>query len=124
MKKDFCFSDCIEIVTDKYDMMLYTPAYSKELGLYLYSEDDMPIQYISLIKSKMFIFYLNGMIKQFDGIIRSINVSDKLFSRRIKNGILGELLKYDYDSSVMYELDNSKAFDYEERNNLIRKRSM
>ena len=42
----------------------------------------------------------------------SINVSDKLFSRRIKGGILGELLKYDYDSSVMYELDNSKAFDF------------
>lgn len=124
MKNEFRFSDCIEIVTDKYDMMLYTPAYSEELGLYLYSEEDTPIKYISLIKSKMFIYYTNGTIKQFDGILRSINVSDITFNRRVKCGILGELLKYDYDSAVMYELDVTKAFDYEERSLLIRKRSL
>lgn len=124
MKNEFRFSDCIEIVTDKYDMMLYTPAYSEELGLYLYSEEDAPIKYISLIKLKMFIYYTSGAIKQFDGILRSINVSDITFNRRIKCGILGELLKYDYDSAVMYELDVTKAFDYEERSLLIRKRSL
>ena len=124
MEREFRFSDCIEIVNDKYDCVLYNPVYSEKLGLYLYSDDDMPIQYISLIKSKMFICYLNGLIKQYDGDIRSVSVSDELFSRRVKSGILGELLKYDYDSSIMYELDSKKAFDYEDRMLLIRKRSM
>lgn len=124
MEREFSFSDCIEIVTDTYDSMLYNPVYSKKKGLYLYSEDDMPIQYITLVKSKMFICYLNGLIKQFDGVIRSISVSDELFSRRVKCGILGELLKYDYDSSITYELDSTKAFDYEDRMLLIRKRSL
>ena len=124
MEREFRFSDFIEVVTDKYDSVLFNPVYSENLGLYLYSEDDMPIQYISLIKSKMLICYLNGMIKQFDANIISINVSDELFSRRIKSGILGCLLRYDYDSSVIYELDSTKSFDYEERNMLIRKRSM
>ena len=124
MEREFHFSDCIEVVTDEYDSVLYNPVYSEKFGLYLYSEDDMPIKYLSLIKSKMFIFYLNGTIKQFDATIISINVSDELFSRRIKSGILGELLKYDYDSSVIYDLDNAKAFDYEDRMLLIRKRSL
>jgi len=120
----FLFSDCIEFVTDKCDMFLYNPAYSEELGLYLYSEDDLPIRYISLIKSKMFIYYTNGAIKCLEGMLRSVNVSDFTFNRRVKCGILGELLKYDYDSAVMYKLDVTKAFDYEERNLLIRKRSL
>ena len=67
MEKEVRFSDYIEIVNDKYDTMLYNPVYSEKDGLYLYSEDDMPIRYISLIKSKMFICYLNGLIKQIDG---------------------------------------------------------
>lgn len=124
MEREFRFSDYIEIVNDKDDTILYNPVYSEKNGLYLYSEDDMPIRYISLIKSKMFICYLNGLIKQLDDEIRSINVSDELFSRRIKSGILGELLQYDYDSAVVYELDVTKSFDYEERRLLIRKRSL
>lgn len=124
MEKEVRFSDYIEIVNDKYDTMLYNPVYSEKNGLYLHSEDDMPIRYISLIKSKMFICYLNGLIKQVDDEIRSINVSDELFARRMKSGISGELLQYDYDSAVEYDLDVTKSFDYEERSLLIRKRSL
>ena len=124
MEREFRFSDCIEVITEKYDSVLYNPVYSENLGLYLFSEDDIPIQCLTLIKSKMFICYMNGLVKQFDGNIIAINVSDELFSRRIKSGILGQLLRYDYDSSIIFELDRTKAFDYDERCMLIRKRSM
>lgn len=124
MKKEFLFSDSIEVVMDKDDVMLYTPIYSKELGLYLYNEEEYPIKEIYLVNSKLTIHYLNGIIRQLEGTVLSITVDDKLFKRRMKTGIEGNLLKYDYDDALFYDLDVKKAYDYEKRRSITRKRSL
>ncbi len=124
MKKDFCFTDSIEVLMDNYDFILFTPVYSMELGLYLSTEDDKPIKQIVLLNSKLTVYYVDGMIRQSQNSVLSILVDDKFFKRRIKTGILGDLFKYSYDDATFYGLDVSKAFDYRARNNIIRKRSL
>lgn len=124
MGKDFSFSDTIELLLDNYDFMLFNPVYSSELGLFLSADDYKPIEQIALINSKLTIYYVDGTISQPHNSVLSISVDDKYFRRRIKTGILGDLLKYSYDDALFYDLDASKAFDYKTRSSTTRKRSL
>ncbi len=114
MGKEFSFSsDYIEITTGTYDTLLFTPVYSKELGLYLCKEDDKPIKDITLINSRLIIRYLDGGRQLLDDIIISIEVQDKYFKRKTKSSINNSLFIYSLNDALFYDLEEKKAFDYE-----------
>lgn len=124
MSKKFCFSDYIEVLTSDYDYILFNPVYSNNMGLYLQNEEEKPIEYIVLVNSRIFMFYVDGGFKELDVSAVSIKVHDELFKRRFKYGFEGTLLKYDYDAAICYNLDVTKAIDKKNESANIRKRSI
>lgn len=118
------FSDYIEIITDTYETILYSPIYSSELGLYLSKEDDRPIKEILLIDSKLTIHYLDGEEKEINKMAMSIMVEENLFRKRMKNTISGNLFKYDKKDALIYNLDMTKALDYEVMKPFKKKKSL
>lgn len=125
MEKEFVFSsDYIEITTKEYDSIIYTPIYSENKGLYLYTEDEKPIKNIMLINSGLIINYLDGENRLMDNIVMSITIDDKSFKRRMNEGISGSLFKYSVIDAHFYELEVEKAYDYELYKSITRKRSL
>ena len=115
MKKELCFTDYIEIVTDTYDTLIYSPVFSSTLGLYLFNEDEKPIRDISLINHTFIVSYIDGRIRVMDSEILSVKISDVFFNRRMKMSIDGNLFKYDKAAAMYYDLDISKSIDYENK---------
>ena len=108
MPKDIKFSDYIIFDTSSYESIIYNPVYSKELGLYLYNEDEKGISYISIENDKITLHYLDGETKVLDQDIISITVEDNIFKKRTKKSISGNLLYYDEEAALLYDLDMTK----------------
>ena len=125
MGREFSFSsDYIEILTNNYDSIIYTPVYCENKGLYLYTEDEKPIKDITLINSGLIINYLDGENRLIDNIVMSITIEDSSFKRRMKKSIIGTLFKYSVNDALLYELEIINAFDYETIDPKTRKRSL
>ena len=124
-EKKISFSDSIEILTEEYDYLIYTPVFSSEIGLYLYCDDEKPIKFIELINSKLLIYYVDGGVRCLNSNVLLVNIDDSRFQRRMKSSLSGNLLRYSIYDANYYDLDVSKAFLQEENtNNKSRKRSM
>lgn len=111
--KEFHFSDYIEVLTETYNIIIYSPIYSNRIGLYLGSENEKPIKEISLIDSKLTIHYLDGQKKRLEDKIMSIRIDGTFFKRKMKISIEGNLLKYSTNDAILYNLDINKAYNYD-----------
>lgn len=111
--KEFHFSDYIEVLTETYNIIIYSPIYSNRIGLYLGSENEKPIKEISLINSKLTIHYLDGQKKRLEDKIMSIRIDGTFFKRKMKISIEGNLLKYSTNDAILYNLDINKAYNYD-----------
>lgn len=122
--KEFLFSDCVEIVTNTYDNIIYSPVYSEEIGLYLYCEDHKPIKNIFLNGSKLFIHYIDGTeeMPQFD--VRTVLINGNNFKRKMKSDIEDMLFRYGVSEANRYNLDITKAYDYRAHMPNVKKRSL
>ena len=109
MSKEIRFSDYIMLETSTYDLIIYNPVYSEELGLYLYNDDEKPIRNISIDNSRVTLHYLDGEIKTLKHYIMSVSVEDTLFRRRTNKSISGNLFYYDKDEAIFYDLDVTTA---------------
>lgn len=125
MERKFCFTDYIELLSEKDDSILYSPVFSSNLGLYLFNEEEKPIRDILLINYDVIINYVDGTIRVLDDKIVSVEISDNLFKRRMNITIVGNLFRYDKVAALHYDLDITKAIDYENyKSSAIRKRSL
>lgn len=124
MSVELYFSDHIEIINSAYDTTVYSPIYSEKLGLYLFNENEKPIREILLNESVLTIYYLDGEKKVLDDKVMFIRVFDIRFNKRMKMTIAGNLFKYDKKDALLYNLDMTKAFDYEIEKHNTRKRSI
>ena len=124
MGQEVHFSDYINILTNEYNSMVYNPVYSELVGVYLCSDNDKPIKFITLNNSILTLYYLDGDIKSIEGNILSVEVEDIRFKRRMKIGINGNLFKYSKEDAVFYNLDMSMAFPSDVISGNIRKRSL
>lgn len=124
MGQEISFSDNINILTNGYDSIIFNPVYSDVLGIYLYSDGEKPIKYITLDNSIVTLYYLDGDFKVLNTPIMSIEVDEYRFKRRMKTGINGNLLKYSNEDAILYNLDMTMAFPKEVLCNKTRKRSL
>lgn len=122
MKNEITFSDHVEIITNTYDILLYSVYYSNQLGFYLYCEDDNPIVEATLIDNTLTLYYFDGKVRIVNDIMAA-KVDDSCL-KKINCGIEGNLLRYDREDALFYNLDMTKAFDYKLGNASIRKRSL
>ena len=125
MGKELIFSsDYIEILTNEYDTIIYTPVYSEKVGLYLSLEGDKPIKDILLFNSNIIINYIDGKKKLLDISLMSVTVNDTHFKRRTNTSICGTLFKYTITDAQIYELEVEKSVDYKTPEQSKRKRSI
>lgn len=125
MEREFVFSsDYIEILTKDYDTIIYTPAYSQNLGLYLSSEGENPIKDILLFNSSMIINYIDGKKKLLDISLISVIVNDIHFNRMTNTSICGTLFKYSINDAQIYDLEVEKSVNYKMQKHGKRKRSI
>ena len=124
MGQEVHFSDHISILTYEYDSIVFNPVYSENVGVFLYSEGEKPIKYITLNDSIITLYYLDGDTKSLEGTILSVDVEDIRFKRRMKISINGNLLKYSKEDAIYYDLDMTKAFPKEIIMAKTRKRSL
>lgn len=124
MGKEISFSDYIIVLTSTYDLVIFNPVYSNVLGLYLNIEDKKPIRELTLINGCLTVHYIDGEIEIIDENVLSIEIDDKSIRRRLNSTIEGNLLKYDKEDAIYYNLNILKAFDYSlTRDSKKRKRS-
>lgn len=121
MGREIRFSDYVEFMTERYDIFIYNPVYFDGIGFCLIDDNDKPIKYIQLIDSILTIYYLDGSEQVIDIPIMSITVDERRLTKRADCGISGKLFKYDKKDAIYYNLDMTKALDYDV---IKRKRSM
>lgn len=108
MPREIKFSDYIIFDTSSYESIIYNPVYSEAIGLYLYNEDEKEISYISIENSKITLHYLDGETRVLNEDIISVVVEDDIFKKRTKKSISGNLLYYDKEAALLYNLDMTK----------------
>lgn len=102
------FCDYIEIET-KDDVYIFNLVCTKDNKLYLQYENESLIKELTLLNSKILIFYVNGDIKEINEI-KNIYIDDHRFRRKYFLNIEGTFLKYTEDMAVKYNLDKELAF--------------
>lgn len=103
------FCDNIEITTDN-EVYIFNVVWVKEKGFYLQDEDELLISRLSLLDSKLSIYYANGEIKELNEKIMTINIDDYRFRRKYITGIEGTFLKFSEEMAIKYNLDKELAY--------------
>ena len=108
--KSIQFCDYLEVTSIYDDVYMFNVNWSSSEGLYLTLEGELPnekicIKKIHLVDSTLIFFYLNGETRIPSYFVKSININDSRMKRRCGFGIEGELLKYNKEMALKYDLN-------------------
>lgn len=107
---DIKFCDHIEIIDEKYNFHLFNAMYTKDFGICLIDdENERLVDKLSLINSRIIIYYIDGDIVLLPNAIYEINIYDDRFRKRFNSSLQGSLLKYNLEMANKYNLDINKC---------------
>lgn len=121
---DYMFSDYIEVVTSTHDYIIYTPAYSRKLGLYLYCDDCKPIRNVFLNGKRLIVHYVDDSEEILDVEVDSVLINGSNFKKKMGFDIEDVLFRYGISEVALSEnFDITKAYNHEKNKSIVKKRS-
>ena len=111
----------IEVITANGFKYIFNVIFGKEYYIYLEFEDISYVSRIHIVDSKMILFYLDGGVREFDDIIKSVRVVDNRDRKRHNINVEGNILKYNEEMAEKYNLPRNRV-EKEYSSHYIKKR--